>query len=99
MAQHQIRFQLGLLDLWTLLFTTKRCPVCRRSLVRRTEKESTGPGWQRDGEGLSFEFWYGDRSDVTLLYACETCRVRYTLAQLRRGEGGEPFAEDQEPIP
>ena len=53
MAQYSIRYQLGLLDLWTLLFTKKRCPTCGCRLERRTEKESTGPKWQWEWQGLS----------------------------------------------
>ena len=94
MSQREIRFSLGLLDLYTLLFFRKQCPRCGRNLVRQAEQESTGPRMQVEAVGLGFRAWYGNRTDVSLCYVCEPCGLKYTLEQIRRREPGAPLSSD-----
>ena len=92
MSQREIRYSLSLIDLYTMIFTRKRCLRCGGGLVRESEETSTGPKMQVETEGFGFRAWYGNRTDVTVCYVCRACSLRYTLGQLRRGESGEPLA-------
>ena len=91
MAQHETRFDLGLLDVWTFQFRKKVCSRCGERLVRKKRAESTGRRMQWEVDGLTLRGWYGDRTYLTFLYVCRSCRLRWTLGQLRRGESGLPI--------
>lgn len=86
---------LGLGELWTLLFRKKLCPVCGTKLVRHSDHiTDPQPRWHNDGGGFRWQFWYGTEVKVTPRYVCEKCRVTYSLAQLGEGTPGDPLPVD-----
>ena len=63
--------------------------------MRRTVQEATGPKWHWEVGWAGFRGWYGNQVKLSFKYDCDHCRVRYSLAQLRRGIPGDPVSADE----